>query len=125
MTVKRNMIDSTIDMIWDTYDCDGDDKLSSEEAHCFIKDSLNVLILKDKAGAPEGEDDIDLDLLDAKQSLDEDYWRLFTLFDAEFKSKEPDEHDEEYTGCVTKEDMKHFLTYLLEDEHEQGVLEEL
>ena len=77
------MIGDTVERIWDTYDCDGDDKLSIEEAKAFIKDSLNVLILKAKANN-EGKDDIDLDLEDAMQTLEEDHWRLFTLFDPEY-----------------------------------------
>ena len=46
-------------------------------------------MLKAKADS-EGDDDIDLDLEDAKSTLEEDHWRLFTLFDPEYKQKNPD-----------------------------------
>ena len=111
------MINETIYRIWDTYDCDGDDKLSQEEAKAFIKDSLCVLMLKAKKEI-DGEivDDCSLDLEEAKESLEEDYWRLFTLFDPEYLAQPANEHDQEYAGYITKDDMLHFLRFLLGEE---------
>ena len=72
-------------------------------------------MLKAKADS-EGDDDIDLDLEDAKSTLEEDHWRLFTIFDPEYKQKNPDQHDDEYGGKITKADMKLFLQFMLDDQ---------
>ena len=111
------MIEDTVDKIFDTYDHSGDGQLSQEDAKAFIKDSLNVLMLKAKAES-DGQDDIDLDLEDAKSTLEEDHWRLFTLFDPEYSKKQPDVHDDEYAGKITKGDMKLFLAFLLGDDEQ-------
>ena len=109
------MIEDTVEKIFDTYDHSGDGKLSQDDAKAFIKDCLNVLMLKAKADSG-GQDDIDFDLEDAKSTLEEDHWRLFTIFDPEYSKKSPEEHDDEYAGKITKSDMKLFLAFLLEDE---------
>ena len=94
-TIRREMIEQCVEKIWDTYDCDGDDRLSVEEALPFFKDTLNVLRLKEKK-CNEGDEDFDLDLQDAVDTLKEDFWRLFTIFDPEFESKKPDQLDHEF-----------------------------
>ena len=109
------MIEDTVEKIFDTYDHSGDGKLSQDDAKAFIKDSLSVLILKAKAESG-GQDDIDIDLEDELTTLEEDHWRLFTIFDPEYAQKDPDQHDDEYAGKITKGDMKLFLAFLLEDD---------
>ena len=112
--IAEDIIQQTVYHIWDTYDCDGDDKLSPKEAQAFFKDALNCLVLK-QSGTKEAPD-IDLDLEEAVDTLNEDYWRLYAVFDPEFRVKNGDEHDDEYEGYLTKDSMVHFIKFLLSDE---------
>ena len=107
--IEREEINGLLDMIWDTYDQNGEDLIGPSELKDFLKDLLtNVLDhRKEQRKRQDEAEDFDHNLTSdsedeeyerqIKSDFKTDFERIYSLFDPEFKPKQtPDQLSKPY-----------------------------